>query len=279
MRKYMDQADCYIRMEPVRNIKDELSVCTEDNTLCTNLGSYSDALLMLNRLSDYENAHRRKGPVYMQREAMKLTVLLDKDLPCDKHVKFIRSLMERFLNIHRKLPWIAFVKVLNEAHIVTVYYSERDYFPGAKPTGIPSFFSSRKVLRKQDVSRKYFITLIERSLEACGLYASASPVLHKLSYSGMFRPQRRLRRRFNAMIRRIEDKLAEIYEVINMYFAFTAAVFSIFKNLIRTLQRRIDTLCSVTIGSRKYPALQNPDLVERKFMEILSSQADRCFNA
>jgi hypothetical protein len=235
---------------------------------------------MLNRLSEYENAHRRKGTVYMQREAMKLTVLLDNDLPCNKHIKFIRSLMEHFLNIHRKLPWIAFLKIINDAHIVTIYYSERDYFPGAESEpDLPSFFSSRKVLRKGDVSRRYFIALVERALEDCGLYPSESPVLHKLSYSGLRRFQRHVRRRFNAMIRRIEYKLAEICEVINKYFSFTVAVAGIFKNLIQTLQRRIDALSSVKIGRRKYPALQNPDLVERSFMEIISSQADLCFNS
>ena len=280
MRKYLDQADCYIRLEPVRNIKEELSAWTEENTLCTNLESYTDALLMLNRLSEYENAHRRKGTVYMQREAMKLTVLLDNDLPCNKHIKFIRSLMEHFLNIHRKLPWIAFLKIINDAHIVTIYYSERDYFPGAESDPeLPSFFSSRKVLRKADVSRRYFITLVEYALEDCGIYPSKSPVLHKLCYSGLRYYQRHIRRRFNAMIRRIESRLAEIYEVINKYFSFTAAVAGIFKNLIHTLQRRIDSLPSVKIGRRKYPALQNPDLVERSFMEIISSQAELCFNS
>ena len=279
MRKYLDQADCYIRLEPVRSIKKELSAWAEENTLCTNLESYTDALLMLNRLSEYENAHRRKGTVYMQREAMKLTVLLDHDLPCNKHIKFIRSLMEHFLNIHRKLPWIAFLKIINDAHIVTIYYSERDYFPGAaSDPELPSFFSSRKVLRKADVSRRYFITLVEYALEDCGLYPSESPVLHNLSYSGLCRFQRHVRRRFNAVIRRIESRLAEIYEVINKYFSFTTAVAGIFKNLIQTLQRRIDALSSVKIGRRKYPALQNPDLVERSFMEIISCQANLCFN-
>ena len=81
-----------------------------------------------------------------------------------------------------------------------------------------------------------------------------------------------------AMIRRIESKLAEICEVINKYFSFSAAVADIFKNLIQTLQRRIDSLSSVKIGRRKYPALQNPDLVERSFMEIISRQANLCFN-
>lgn len=280
MRKYLDQADCYIRLEPVRNIKEELSAWTEESTLCTNLESYTDALLMLDRLSEYENVHRRKGTVYMQREAMKLTVLLDNDLPCNKHIKFIRFLMEHFLNIHRKLPWIAFLKIINDAHIVTIYYSERDYFPGAESDAEhPSFFSSKKVLRKADVSRRYFITLVERALEDCGLYPSESPVLHKLSYSGLRYYQRHIRRRFNAIIRRIESRLAEIYEVINKYFTFTAAVAGIFKNLIQTLQRRIDSLSSVKIGRRKYPALQNPDLVERSFMEIISSQAELCFNS
>ena len=279
MRKYLDQADCYIRLEPARNIKEELSAWAEENTLCTNLKSYTDAMLMLNRLSEYENAHRRKGTVYRQREAMKLTVLLDNDLPCNKHIKFIRSLMEHFLNIHRKLPWIAFLKIINDAHIVTIYCSEQDYFPGAESDPeLPSFFSSRKVLRKADVSRRYFITLVEHALEDCGLYPSESPVLHKLSYSGFRRFQRHVRRRFNAMIRRVECKLAEIYEVINKYFTFTAAVAGIFKNLIQTLQRRIDSLSSVKIGRRKYPALQNPNLVERNFMEIISRQANLCFN-
>ena len=279
MRKYLDQADCYIRLEPVRNIKEELSAWTEENTLCTNLKSYTDAMLMLDRLSEYENAHRRKGTVYMQREAMKLTVLLDNDLPCNKHIKFIRSLMEHFLNIHRKLPWIAFLRIINDAHIVTIYYSERDYFPGAESDPeFPSFFSSRKVLRKADVSRRYFVTLVEYALEDCGLYLSESPVLHKLNYSGLCRFQRHVRRRFNAMIRRIESRLAEINEALNKYFSFTVAVAGIFKNLIHTLQRRIDSLCSVKIGRRKYPALQNPDLVERNFMEIISRQANLCFN-
>lgn len=279
MRKYLDQADCYIRLEPVRNIKEELSAWTEESTLCTNLESYTDAMLMLERLSDYENAHRRKGTMYMQREAMKLTVLLDNDLPCDKHIKFIRSLMEHFLNIHRKLPWIAFLKIINDARFVTIYYSERNYFPGAESEAdSPSFFSSRKVLRKADVSRRYFITLVEYALEDCGLYPSESPVLHKLSYSGLCQFQRHVRRRFNAMIRRIESRLAEINEALNKYFSFTVAVAGIFKNLIQTLQRRIDSLSSVKIGRRKYPALQNPDLVERSLMEIISSQANLCFN-
>ena len=279
MRKYQEQADCYIRMEPVRDIMSELKGYKETNTLCTNTESYTNAVQMLERLSEYEDKHRRNGTVYQQREAMKLTVLMDKDLPREKYVKFIKELMNRFLGIHHKLPWIAFIKTANKADLATIFYSERDYYPNAKTSENQAFFSSRKVLRKQDVSRKYFVRLIERSLEECAVYSSESPILHKLSYFGIFQKERGLRRRFNAMIRRIETKLAELYDIISAYFAFTSAVEKIFVSLIRTLQRRIDTLCSVTIGRRKYPALQNPDLVERKFMEIIGVQADLCFNS
>ena len=279
MRKYLDQADCYIRMEPVRNLENEVTKYRQEHMLYTNMGSYHEAQVMFERLSEYENKHRRTGDVYQQREAMKLIILMDKDLTSDKYVKFIKVLMERFLGIHHKLPWIAFIRTVNDADIVTVYYSERDYYPNGKDRDEQVFFSSRKVLRKQDVSRKYFVKLIERSLEECSVYTSDSPVLHKLSYFGLFNKERRLRRRFNAMIRRIEGKLAELYNIINEYFAFTDTVEKIFIALIRTLQRRIDTLCSVTIGRRKYPALQNPDLVERKFTEIIDTQAGLCFNA
>ena len=263
MRRFNKKANCYIRLEPVRDIPEFLKHPFVFNLLCTNMGSFPDAFTMLERLTEYNKAHvRNMNPAYLPRQAMHLKVLADLGLPSSQNAQFTRVLMDNFLEDQKDNPWIAFTEKVKKATYIHIIYSERPYYPN-KNSETGEYFHRTKTVRKSNVKRLYFIKLMEESLKKCDVTVEYKPVLNKLDY--YMRPinEKIAFRKFNEMISEMQDLLDEYYGVIVHYFSMDEGVYPKFIQLLGNLQRMVHNPEKVKFNGRSYPALYNPDLVYR----------------